>query len=305
MNDFETAWAAYRQRVERALAAHLPEATADSDCAQQRLHQAMRYACLNGGKRFRAMLVYACGQVAGASLAQLDPPAVAIEMVHAYSLVHDDLPCMDDDDLRRGKPTCHIAFDEATAVLVGDALQSRGFEILAQDDAAGESISLERRLRMLASLAAAIGAAGMAGGQALDMGATGAATGLEIADLQRIHARKTGALMGCAAALGGLAATNASDALVEKLEHYGRDLGLGFQIVDDILDVAAQGEALGKRGGGDARNRKATYVSRLGLAQARAEAQRVVDAARAHIADLGDKAQFLNQLADFVLQRSF
>ena len=308
MSGFESVWESCRERAERALSARLPGAVSapapTSASSPQRLHQAIRYVCLNGGKRFRAMLVYACGELAGATPAQLDAPAAAVEMIHAYSLVHDDLPAMDDDDLRRGRPTCHIAYDEATAILAGDALQTLAFEILCTDPAL--AVSAERRLRMIETLARATGPGGMAGGQALDMAAAGSAELVQdCAQLRRIHELKTGALIRAAARLGGLAAAQANEEWLARLDEYAASVGLAFQIVDDILDVAAAGETLGKRGGADRRMQKATYVSVLGVEKARAEAQKLSWNAIETAASLGDNTRFLEQLAQFVVNRSF
>ena len=314
MSGFESVWESCRERAERALSARLPGATPasapvsasapTSASSPQRLHQAIRYVCLNGGKRFRAMLVYACGELAGATPAQLDAPAAAVEMIHAYSLVHDDLPAMDDDDLRRGRPTCHIAYDEATAILAGDALQTLAFEILCTDPAL--AVSAERRLRMIETLARATGPGGMAGGQALDMAAAGSAEVVQdCAQLRRIHELKTGALIRAAARLGGLAAAQANEEWLARLDQYAASVGLAFQIVDDILDVAAAGETLGKRGGADRRMQKATYVSVLGVEKARAEARKLSQNAIETAASLGDNTRFLEQLAQFVVSRSF
>ena len=257
------------------------------------------------------MLVYACGELAGATPAQLDAPAAAVEMIHAYSLVHDDLPAMDDDDLRRGRPTCHIAYDEATAILAGDALQTLAFEILCTDPAL--AVSAECRLRMIETLACATGPGGMAGGQALDMAAAGSAELVQdCAQLRRIHELKTGALIRAAARLGGLAAQandrandRADEEWLARLDQYAASVGLAFQIVDDILDVAAAGETLGKRGGADRRMQKATYVSVLGVEKARAEARKLSQNAIETAASLGDNTKFLEQLAQFVVSRSF
>ena len=300
MSGFESVWEFRRERTERALSARLPGAANPP----QRLHQAIRYVCLNGGKRFRAMLVYACGELAGAALAQLDAAAAAVEMIHAYSLVHDDLPAMDDDDLRRGRPTCHIAYDQATAILAGDALQTLAFEILSTDPTL--AIPAERRLRMIATVARATGADGMAGGQALDVAAAGAAEFVQdCTQLRRIHELKTGALIRAAARLGGLAAAQADEEWLARLDQYAASVGMAFQIVDDILDVAAAGETLGKRGGADRRLQKATYVSVLGVEKARAEADKLCRKAIETAASLGDNTKLLEQLAHFVVSRSF
>ena len=310
--DFEAAREAYRQRSERALASRLPGAAE----VPQRLCQAIRHACLSGGKRFRATLVYACGEVAGAAAQQLDAAAAAVEMIHAYSLVHDDLPAMDDDDLRRGQPSCHMAFDEATAILAGDALQARAFEILSadpdpdsnsdsdpdSDPAPAPAFPAERRLQMVETLAWAAGTRGMAGGQALDMAATGAPANL--AELRRIHRLKTGALIRASARLGGLASPRAGEELLESLDEYAANVGLAFQIVDDILDGTAASETLGKRGGADRRMQKATYLTMLGVEKARAEARNLCRNALESAASLGDNAIFLQQLAHFAIHRT-
>ena len=219
----------YRERIERALAARLPAATA----APARLHEAMRYATLGGGKRVRACLVYAAGMALGARAELLDAPACAVELIHAYSLVHDDLPCMDDDDLRRGKPSCHRAYDQATALLAGDALQTLAFEILATEPM--PAISSTQRLEMIATLARAAGAAGMAGGQAIDLASVGKK--LAPGELQDMHARKTGALIHAAVRLGALATESDDKNLLAALDTYSHDIGLGFQIADHVLEL--------------------------------------------------------------------
>jgi farnesyl diphosphate synthase len=224
----------------------------------QRLHEAMRYAAQGGGKRIRPLLVYAAGQLGDQTSSEtLDAAAVAIECIHAYSLVHDDLPCMDDDDLRRGRPTVHKAFDEATALLVGDALQTRAFEILANATAPAEM-----RIKMIAALAAASGSRGMAGGQAIDLESVGKK--LDLAGLQQMHAMKTGALLSCAVELGGIEA-NLNGAQLAQLQQYSKALGLAFQIVDDVLDATADSQTLGKTAGKDAAANKPTYVTLMGL----------------------------------------
>jgi len=301
LSEFESTWQAYSQRTEDALRARLIVQSDSENSAPSRLHQAMEYACLGGGKRFRAMLVYACGQVAGATLENLDSPACAVEMVHAYSLVHDDLPAMDDDELRRGRPTCHIAYDEATAVLVGDALQSRAFEMLASGQLM--DVSPVQRMRMLQELARAIGSLGMAGGQSLDMEATGKI--ITCQQLENIHLLKTGALIQAAAAIGGLAAVEVNEELQDSLAQYASAIGLAFQITDDILDKTSSSETLGKSGGADSRMNKSTYVSLLGIDAARAHADNLSRQAIESIQGLGDNRQFLEQLAQFVVTRSF
>jgi geranylgeranyl pyrophosphate synthase len=284
-----------RVRVEAALDAHLPPASA----TPQRLHTAMRYATLEGGKRLRAALVYAAGEALGARPELLDVPACALELVHAYSLVHDDLPAMDNDDLRRGKPTCHKAFDEATAILVGDALHTLAFEILAGN--AGLAVPAERRLNMIARLAAATGSTGMAGGQAIDLAATGRV--LTLSELEAMHARKTGALIRAAVALGALTA-DAGPELLFRLDSYARHIGLAFQIVDDILDVEGDTRTLGKPQGSDAERAKPTYPAILGLERARALARECHAAALESLSPLEDNARLLSEIADFIIHRT-
>jgi farnesyl diphosphate synthase len=286
----------FQTRVERALDQHLPAVTTPP----RRLHEAMRYATLNGGKRIRAALVYAAGGALGVAEAQLDAPACAVELVHAYSLVHDDLPCMDDDDLRRGKPSCHRAFDEATALLVGDALQSLAFDILASDT--GLNIEAAQRLRMVATLARAVGASGMAGGQAIDLASVG--KHLSWAELQDMHARKTGALIQAAVLLGALAKADIGAAQMEALEQYGRAIGLAFQIVDDILDVEGSTQTLGKTAGADQARHKPTYPAVMGLAEAKARARELHQSALESLRALGDNGRTLAELAGFIIART-
>ena len=269
------------------------------DCANTnpaRLHQAMRYAAQGGGKRIRPLLVFAAGDL-GHDVKQstLDAAAVAIECIHAYSLVHDDLPCMDDDDLRRGRPTVHKAFDEATALLVGDALQTRAFEILAnaQCDAG-------MRIAMVRALATASGSRGMAGGQAIDLENVGKR--LDLAGLKQMHAMKTGALLSCSVELGGIAA-QLSAIQMQHLKEYSEALGLAFQIVDDILDVTADSQTLGKTAGKDAANDKPTYVSLMGLDYAKKAAKDLQETAIASLESFGAKADALKDLALLVVNR--
>jgi farnesyl diphosphate synthase len=250
----EAALAAWRRQVEAALDHALPPAGR----APQRLHAAMRHAVLNGGKRMRPMLAYATGVAFGADVRALDAAAVAVELVHCYSLVHDDLPAMDDDALRRGQPTVHVAFDEATAILAGDALQALAFEVLARAPQ-----SADRRVAMLAELAVASGAAGMCGGQALDIDATGSGAAIGIDALQRLHALKTGALLRASVRLGAIAA-GVADRDRASLDRYAEALGLAFQIRDDLLDVEGDAATLGKTAGKDAVQDKATFPALLG-----------------------------------------
>ncbi|HWS78191.1 MAG TPA: farnesyl diphosphate synthase [Thermomonas sp.] len=255
----EAAFAAWRARVEAALDHALPLA----DRSPRRLHAAMRHGVLNGGKRMRPLLAYATGTAFGADAPSLDAAAVAVELVHCYSLVHDDLPAMDDDALRRGQPTVHVAFDEATAILAGDALQSLAFAALAHAPQ-----SAERRVAMLAELAHASGVAGMCGGQALDIGATGSVGGISIDALQRLHALKTGALLRASVRLGAIAA-GADDHSRSALDRYADALGLAFQIRDDLLDIEGDTATLGKTAGKDAEQDKATFPSLLGIEASR------------------------------------
>jgi farnesyl diphosphate synthase len=281
--------------VERALARRLPPA----DVEPTRLHQAMRYATLDGGKRLRAGLVYAAGEALGASLEALDVPACAVEMVHAYSLIHDDLPCMDDDDLRRGKPTVHRAYDEATAVLAGDALQPLAFELLASDPAL--DVDAARRAQMIGVLARASGSLGMAGGQAIDLASVGAP--MTISALEDCYRRKTGVLITAAVHMGALAAASADADRIKRLVRYGDALGLAFQIMDDVLDVEGSVESLGKPIGADEARGKPTYPSLLGLEIAKTQAQQLRAQALETLESLGDNARPLAAIADFVLTR--
>ena len=283
-----------QQRVEQALSNTLPS----SDTPPTRLHSAMRYATLNGGKRLRACLVYATGAALGVDIDRLDAPACAVELLHAYSLVHDDLPAMDNDDLRRGKPTCHKAYDEATALLVGDALQTLAFESLA----AADTPPLQR-LAMIQTLARAAGSSGMAGGQAIDLAAVGQT--LTLAQLEDMHARKTGALIQAAVTLGALAHTHSDPDLLSNLDRYARHLGLAFQITDDILDVEGDTHTLGKPQGSDAQRQKPTYPAIIGLNQAKQLARKEHLAALASLRSLGDNARLLNDIADYVIQRTY
>ena len=264
-----------------------------------RLHEAMRYAAQGGGKRIRPLLVYAAGQLGNQSdLAQiesLDAAAVAIECIHAYSLVHDDLPCMDDDDLRRGRPTVHKAFDEATALLVGDALQTRAFEILAN-----ANCDAQIKIKMIAALAAASGSRGMAGGQAIDLESVGKK--LELQGLKQMHAMKTGALLSCAVELGGICAY-LSTTQMAHLANYAKALGLAFQIVDDVLDATTDSQTLGKTAGKDAAANKPTYVTLMGLDYAQKQAKELQEVAIASLDSFGTSAQALKDLALLVVNR--
>ncbi|WP_369939439.1 polyprenyl synthetase family protein [Xanthomonas medicagonis] len=288
----DAAFARWRQRVETGLDARLPAATV----APQRLHAAMRHATLGGGKRMRPLLVYASGALFGIDEAQLDAPALAVELIHAYSLVHDDLPAMDDDALRRGRPTVHIAFNEATAILAGDALQSLAFGLLAEADAAPVL-----RVRWLQTLAEAAGAAGMCGGQALDIDATGRVQPL--ADLQRMHALKTGALIRASVRLGALAG-GADAAALAQLDAFATALGLAFQVRDDILDVEASSEQLGKTAGKDVAQAKSTYPALLGMDGAKAKLAELAATMRDSLHQHDTRADALAALARLAVDRS-
>ncbi|MFT3904880.1 MAG: polyprenyl synthetase family protein [Steroidobacteraceae bacterium] len=283
----------FRARIEQVLDACLPQ----NDAATARLTAAMRYSALSGGKRLRPMLVYATGTALGAPLEHLDAPAAAVELIHAYSLIHDDLPAMDDDDLRRGRPTCHRAFDEGTAVLAGDALQALAFGVLAQAPA---DIPADARVAMLAVLAEATGTLGMAGGQAIDLAGVGRR--LDESEIERMHRRKTGALIRASVELGAIAA-GASAAQRRALAHFGADIGLAFQIQDDILDVTGETAELGKQAGADSARDKPTYPSILGLETARLRALLHRDMALKSLGDLGGAAGLLRELAQFVVDR--
>ncbi|MCC6202224.1 MAG: (2E,6E)-farnesyl diphosphate synthase [Gammaproteobacteria bacterium] len=293
MQDFTATLSRYGQRVERALEHWLPPA----DRSPTRLHEAMRYAALAPGKRLRPTLVYAAGGALGAAPELLDAPAAAVELIHAYSLVHDDLPAMDDDDLRRGRPTCHKAYDEATAILVGDGLQTLAFEVLAQGPACDDAT----RVAMLATLATASGSAGMVGGQALDLAATGQR--LALAALEQLHLCKTGALIRASIRLGVLAAGAGATPIATQLDHYGRCLGLAFQVQDDILDVVGDTAVLGKPQGSDEDNDKSTYPALLGLEGARAAAEALHAEALANLANGAVDFSVLRALADYVITR--
>jgi farnesyl diphosphate synthase len=286
--------AAIRQRTESALERWLPASTT----APARLHEAMRYSTLGGGKRMRPLLCHAAGEALGADPQALDAAACAVELIHTYSLVHDDLPCMDDDVLRRGRPTCHVEFDEATALLVGDALQTLAFQVIA------DSVmpSCQRRLSMIALLAQASGSRGMAGGQAIDLAAVG--TTLTLEELEFMHIRKTGALIRAAVLLGAHCG-DADDATLSALGHYANRAGLLFQVVDDILDAEGSTVTLGKTAGKDAAQDKPTYVSMLGLARAKEFAARLRTHSHAALAACPVSTTRLATLTDYIADRSF
>jgi geranylgeranyl pyrophosphate synthase len=287
----------YQQRVESALDTWLPAATIQPT----RLHEAMRYSVFNGGKRVRPLLVYLTGAALNVKPISLDAPACAVELIHAYSLVHDDLPAMDDDDLRRGKPTCHKAFDEATAILVGDALQTLAFYVLSHDSNLQNSD--KRRIEMIETLALASGSRGMAGGQAIDMESVGRS--LNIAELENMHIHKTGALIRASVKMGALACNVIDVKQLEKLDHYAKCMGLAFQIQDDILDVESSTTQLGKRQGADIAHNKVTYPSLLGLSQAKQMAQELMTDAITSLSDFDQKADPLRWIAKYIIKRQY
>jgi farnesyl diphosphate synthase len=264
----------------------------------RRLHDAMRYSTLGGGKRVRAMLVFAAGEVSGADPKRLDVAAAAVEMIHAYSLIHDDLPCMDDDVLRRGKPTCHVEFDEATALLAGDALQSLGFQLLAQQPLAERA---EDQLAMLSLFAMACGSRGMAGGQAIDLDAVGKS--LTLPELEYMHILKTGALIRASVLLGARCGRGLSQADLDHLDRYAKCIGLAFQVVDDILDEESDSATLGKTVGKDKADGKPTYTSLMGLPRARELARELLHDAHAALSAFDARGARLRELADFIVQR--
>jgi len=279
--------------VEEALGGFLPGA----GVVPHKLHDAMRYTVLGGGKRVRPLLVFAAGALSGADTRALERAAAAVEMIHAYSLVHDDMPCMDDDELRRGKPTVHVAYDEATALLVGDALQSQAFLVLSE----GGTVPPARQLAMLRLLAQASGSAGMCGGQAIDLDSVGLS--LTLAQLEQMHQLKTGALLRAAVVLGALAGKDLSAEELAALDTYSNAIGLAFQVVDDVLDATADSATLGKTAGKDAAANKPTYVSILGLEPSRLLAEKLRNEAHQALAPFGEKALRLRQLADLIVQR--
>ena len=285
----------YQTRVQAVLDAALP----DSDLIPQRLHAAQRYAVLGRGKRLRPLLVYCTGEALQIPAAVLDAPAAAVELIHSYSLVHDDLPAMDNDDLRRGQPTTHRAFDEATAILAGDALQVLAFSLLSRDRTPG--IGGDARLKMIQILADASGTAGMAGGQAIDLAAVGRALTLE--ELEAMHRLKTGALIRASVLMAAACSPDLSAANWDALDGYAQDIGLAFQIQDDILDVEGNTEEIGKTSGADAARDKPTYPSVMGLEAAKSRARELMQRACERLVSLGDGAQVLAWLASYVIER--
>jgi farnesyl diphosphate synthase len=284
---------AHQDRIERVLAALLP----DPAIAPSRLHEAMRYAVLGGGKRVRPLLAYAAGEAVGADPARVDRVAAAVELIHAYSLVHDDLPCMDDDVLRRGRPTVHVQYDEATAMLVGDSLQSLAFEVIT-DGTIADDPRVERQ--MVGMLARASGSRGMAGGQAVDLDSQGKT--LSVPELEFMHGHKTGALILVAVLLGARCGVP-SESEIAGLGRYAKFIGLAFQVVDDILDATASTETLGKTAGKDADADKATFVSAMGISRAKGFADELLADALGSLDVVAERGERLRQIARYVVAR--
>ncbi|MBF6650972.1 (2E,6E)-farnesyl diphosphate synthase [Methylobacter sp. BlB1] len=284
-----------QNRVERALEARLPS----ENILPKKLHEAMRYCALDGGKRMRPMLAYCTGKTLGIAPEALDGPACAVEFIHVYSLIHDDLPAMDDDELRRGKPTCHVAFDEATAILAGDALQALAFEILAHDPTM--TVDAESRLKMITMLAKASGSQGMVGGQAIDLESVG--TKLNLPELENMHIHKTGALIRASVNMATLAKPDIDHNVAAKLDHYAKCIGLSFQVKDDILDEESDTATLGKTQGKDRDNDKPTYPALLGLSGAKQKAQELHEQAIDSLSIFGKEADLLRDLSLYIIQR--
>lgn len=292
MQSFDGWMKAVQAEMEEALLRHLPP----TQQVPVRLHEAMHYAVLDGGKRVRPLLVHAAGALFDADARELQRAAAAVEMIHAYSLVHDDMPCMDDDALRRGKPTVHVQYDEACALLVGDALQSQAFDVLSSGN-----LPSERQLAMVRLLARASGSLGMCGGQAIDLDSVGVQ--LKLDELERMHRLKTGALLRASVLLGALAGKTLNDDETAALDAYAAAIGLAFQVVDDVLDATADSVTLGKTAGKDAADNKPTYVSILGLDQSRALAEQLRADAHRALQPFEEKARRLREIADLIVQR--
>ena len=291
------AWISHAQaRVESVLNVNMPL----ESISPMRLHEAMRYSVLGGGKRVRALLAYGAGEFCGAQLNKIDLPAASVEIIHAFSLVHDDMPCMDNDDLRRGKPSTHNKYGDAMAMLVGDALQSLAFALISQEKLLNNAT---QKLQMLHILALASGSRGMAGGQAIDLESIGIP--LTRAELEHMHIQKTGALIRAAALLGAYSADNPDEDKVKAVDHFAKSIGLAFQVVDDILDAKADTKTLGKTAGKDADQNKSTYVTILGISAAQQLVDELHANAMAALSFYGSEADLLRQLANFITQRSF
>lgn len=294
MNTFFSQW---QNRVQAQAELVLNHFLPPDNQSPELLHQAMRYACLGGGKRLRAMLVVAAAETAAFNQIALSQAIAAVEMIHAYSLIHDDLPCMDDDDLRRGKPSCHKAFGEAQALLAGDALQTLAFAVLSQEN----DLPPQQRLRSLHTLATASGSLGMAGGQSIDLSAVGHFP--DLSALENMHRLKTGALICASVKLGVLACYSPDETILCQLDCYAKNLGLAFQVVDDILDTQADSAVLGKTAGKDAQNNKPTFVSLMGIEKAQNYANELCEQAIAVVQDLPRNSEILTAMARFVCQR--
>ncbi|NOX09523.1 MAG: (2E,6E)-farnesyl diphosphate synthase [Gammaproteobacteria bacterium] len=286
----------YAQQVDQTLERHLP----DPKIHPSSLHQAMRYSVFNGGKRIRPLLVYLSGRALGVTEERLHRPACAVELIHAYSLIHDDLPAMDDDDLRRGRATCHIKYNEATAILAGDALQTLAFQILAGEY--GDSSDAAINMRMLQTLTHAAGSRGMVGGQAIDLEATGKQ--INATELENMHIHKTGALIRASVLLGALCQPQEADeSIIKSLDHYAKCIGLSFQIQDDILDEEGDTQVLGKTVGSDHALNKATYPALLGLGEARKQALELHQEAINSLQELDQRADPLRWLSAHIIER--
>ena len=296
-HEFQSRLDLYQNRVNAALDKYLPS----EDPPEHNLAEAIRYSVIGGGKRIRPAMVYAAGEAMGVSTDLLDIPACAVEMIHAYSLIHDDLPAMDDDDLRRGRPTCHKAFDEATAMLAGDALQALAYEILAKDD--HKELTPEHRIAMLSLLTEASGAHGMAGGQAVDLASVGKQ--LTLQQLEHMHQLKTGALIRASILLGGMCKQDISEDELSMLSDYAHCIGLSFQIQDDILDVIGDTETLGKPQGSDQEQEKPTFPAILGLEESRQRAIQQHELALKILEPLDEKADSLRQLSAYIVERQY
>lgn len=285
-----------QERMDQVLDQYLP----GSNIQPEQLHASIRYSSLGAGKRVRPFLVYATGEALGIAQERLDVPAAAVEMIHVYSLIHDDLPAMDDDDLRRGKPTNHKAFDEATAILAGDALQARAFQILATEKAF--AIDPEKRLQIIDILAEASGSIGMVGGQAIDLAAVGGL--LTEQELENMHLKKTGALIRASVLMAAHCSSDVTDKQLTALEQFARSIGLAFQVQDDILDIESDTQTLGKTQGSDIAADKPTYPSILGLEQAKQKLQGLYDDAISALACFDERADMLRALAKFIVSRN-
>jgi farnesyl diphosphate synthase len=292
----EQCLSAYQARTEKALAACLPVTSTHPT----RLHEAMRYASLNGGKRIRPVLSYATADALGMPLEWHDNIACAVEMIHAYSLIHDDLPAMDDDDLRRGKPTCHRVFGEAMAILAGDALQALAFQILAEDTVM--PCPAETRVKMIATLSRACGSRGMAGGQAIDLSVVGHQP--DIAALEDMHIHKTGMLIRASVVLSAMVKPDIDEQTLSRLDHYAKCIGLAFQIRDDILDIEGDTETLGKPQGSDVSLDKPTYPALIGLEDSRKRARELQQEALDALAGFDQQAESLRRIATYIIERN-